>query len=65
MKQVNKHCIKHEIMHNKKKKATFHVKENGVDIPLCSECYKEWLLETDFLMELKEENNGNYNAEVQ
>ena len=59
--KTNTHCIRCEALGKKRKKrAEFHVKENGVDIPLCAPCYKEWLLEEDFTINLKEEHDGDF-----
>ena len=57
--KTNTHCIKCEALGKKRKrKAAMHVKENGIDIPLCLDCYKEWLMEEDYSINLKEENDG-------
>lgn len=57
--KTNNHCIKCEIMEKKRKrKATHRVKEGGQIIPLCNEHYEEWLLEEEFCIHLKEENDG-------
>ena len=60
MKAKNSHCIRCEALGRKRaKKADIHVKENGVDIPLCHECHEEWLLEQEFTINLREENDGS------
>ena len=59
--KTNTHCINCEALGKKRPtKAMLHVKENGEDIPLCMKCYKEWLIEQDYLINLKEEHYGDF-----
>jgi hypothetical protein len=63
-KKLNEYCVKCEVVHRKKCKATISVKENGVDIPLCKKCYEEWKAEQEYLQNLKDENYGDFNTEI-
>jgi hypothetical protein len=62
-------CLKCEIERgNPRKKgtcnkATHTVIQNGIEIPLCDLHYEEYLLVEDFIIDLVEEDYGDYDTE--
>ena len=62
MKNLNTYCLRCEILHDKRRVASVHVKEDGIDIPLCKDCYIEWQIEQEFLLN-QEDTYGDNNSE--
>ena len=63
MDRLNTHCLRCEVLRNKRRLAYIHVKENDVDIPLCRCCYEDWKLEQEFLLNQEEDIYGNSSSE--
>ena len=62
MKNLNTYCLRCEVLHSKRRVASVHVEEDGVDIPLCKDCYIEWQIEQEFLLN-QEDTYGDNNSE--
>ena len=63
MKNLNTYCLRCEVLHDKRKVASVHVEEDGVDIPLCRDCYMEWQIEQEFLLNQEEDIYGDSSSE--
>ena len=63
MKNLNTYCLRCEALHDKRRVASVHVEEDGVDIPLCKDCYIEWQIEQEFLLNQEEGIYGNTDSE--
>lgn len=63
MKTLNTYCLRCEILHDKRRFATIHVEEDNVDIPLCKDCYTEWQVEQEFLLNQEEDIYEDSNSE--
>ena len=63
MKNLNTYCLKCEVLHGKRRVASVHVKEDEIDIPLCKDCYIEWQIEQEFLLNQEEDIYGDSNSE--
>lgn len=50
-------------MHGKRRVASVHVKEDEIDIPLCKDCYIEWQIEQEFLLNQEEDIYGDSSSE--
>ena len=62
MKSLNTYCLRCEVLHDKRRVASVHVKEDEIDIPLCKDCYIEWQIEQEFLLN-QEDTYGDNNSE--
>ena len=62
MKTLNTYCLRCEVLHSKRRVASVHVKEDEIDIPLCKDCYIEWQIEQEFLLN-QEDTYGDNNSE--
>ena len=63
MKNLNTYCLRCEALHDKRRVASVHVEEDGVDIALCRDCYIEWQIEQEFLLNQEEGIYGNTDSE--